>query len=224
MKVMTLNLNWYEDTHGPWPIRRELIAQVIRERRADVIALQAVRKDPNVENGVDQASQLADALPEYKHVVFVPAAEHGTGRQDGSAWLSCLPLERLEHQCLPLGPQSGKGLQDPAQRLVLYARIGTVSVFNCRFSWVYAQAVANIESALPFLRRVPGPHRLVGDFNTTPDTDLIRRLSAEGFHDVWAHLHPHEPGYTFESHAPAKPLITHGPPATRCRASERSSW
>src|SRR5579884_2231430 len=136
MKIMTLNLNWYEAKHGAWPIRQELIAQVVCDHAPDVIALQAVRKDPTVEEGADQATQLSKTLSEYKHVVFVPGTEHGRGKQDGSGWLSREPFEQLDHQLLPLGSQPGRVPEDPAVRLVLYARVGSISLFNCHFSWV----------------------------------------------------------------------------------------
>lgn len=57
MKIMTLNLNFCESQHGRWPARRELIAQAIRQHGPDIIAFQAVRKDPASEDGKDQAAQ-----------------------------------------------------------------------------------------------------------------------------------------------------------------------
>lgn len=49
-----------------------------------------------------------------------------------------------------------------------------------------------------------GPALLVGDLNTVPDSDLMRRLTADGWTDVWTYLRPQDAGYTFESNAPDK--------------------
>ncbi|WP_447976535.1 endonuclease/exonuclease/phosphatase family protein [Candidatus Nitrospira bockiana] len=205
MRILTLNLQGYEDKHGAWHVRRDVILQVLRERRPDLVALQAVAKDPKQHNGADQAGQLADRLPEYKAVHFVAAADDGQGKQKGSAWLSRLPLDHVDACRLPVALPPGPD-HDREPRLVLAARLGSpaVSVFNCHFSWVYPQAVANVEAALPFIHRMPEPWLMLGDFNTPPDTDLLRRLAAEGWTDIWAQLRPHDPGYTFESNAPDK--------------------
>lgn len=206
MKIMTLNLNFCESKHGRWPIRRELIARVIRQHAPDIIALQAVRKDPASENGKDQAAQLADRLPEFKHVVFVAAAQHGDGRQDGSAFLSRVPFEQTQHHALSLGTESPNKAEDPATRIILFAHLSspTLSIFNSHYSWVYPQAASNLQEALNYMRQIDGPALIVGDLNTVPDSDLMRRLAAEGWIDVWTYLRPQEAGYTFESNAPDK--------------------
>ena len=206
MKIMTLNLNFFERKHGPWPIRRELIAQAIQQHGPDIVAFQAVQKDPEREDGKDQAAQLADRLPEFKHVAFVAAAQHGEGRQDGSAFLSRIPFERIEHRVLRLGIEPSHQVEDPARRIIMFARLASpaLSLFNSHFSWVYRQAASNLEEGLTYMRQIGGPALLVGDLNNTPDSDLMQRLTAEGWTDVWAYLRPRDPGYTFESHAPDK--------------------
>ena len=206
MKIMTLNLNFCECKHGAWPIRRELIAQAIQQHDPDIIAFQAVQKDPEREGGEDQAVQLADRLPEFKHVAFVAAAQHGDGRQDGSAFLSRIPFERIEHHVLRLGIEPPDEAEDSARRIILFARLASpaLSLFNSHYSWVYRQAASNLQEALAYMRQIGGPALLVGDLNNAPDTDLMQRLIAEGWTDVWAYLRPRDPGYTFESHAPDK--------------------
>lgn len=206
MKIMTLNLNFCESKHGRWPVRRELIAQAIRQHAPDIIAFQAVRKDPASEDGKDQAAQLADRLPEFKHVVFAAAARHGDGRQDGSAFLSRVPFEQVQHHALSLGIEPPHEAEDPATRVILFARLTCppLSIFNSHYSWVSPQAASNLQEALNYMRQVDGPALLVGDLNTVPNSDLMRRLTAEGWTDVWAYLRPQDAGYTFESNAPDK--------------------
>ena len=206
MKIMTLNLNFYEGKHGPWLLRRELITDAVRECRPDVIAFQAVRKDPGVESGKDQATQLAERLPEYPHVVFQPAGDLGDGKQDGSAFLSRIAPAEVGFRTLSRGTDRPGESPDPAPRIVLYARIASSSLglFNSHYSWVYSQAASNVEEALAYMNRVTGPRLLVGDLNTTPDTDVMHRLTVEGWTDAWAALRPSEDGYTFESDKPEK--------------------
>lgn len=205
MKIMTLNLNFCESTHGPWPVRRELIVEAIRQHTPEVVAFQAVRKDVPSEHGRDQATQVADRLPEFKHVLFVAAADHEDGKQDGSAFLSRVAFEHVEHTVLDLGAKPDEA-EDQAPRVVVCARMTSpaLSIFNSHYSWSYRQAVSNVTEALSYMRQVPGAAVLVGDLNTSPDSDLMRRLATEGWTDVWAHLRPHDAGYTFESNAPDK--------------------
>jgi endonuclease/exonuclease/phosphatase family metal-dependent hydrolase len=206
IKIMTLNLNFCESKHGRWPIRRELIAQAIRQHAPDIIAFQAVQKDPASEDGKDQAAQVAERLPEFKHVVFVAAARHGDGKQDGSAFLSRFPFEQVQHRALSLGIDPPQEAEDPARRIILLARLTSppLSIVNSHYSWVYPQAASNLQEALNYMRQIEGPALLVGDLNTVPDSELMRRLAAEGWTDVWTYLRPQDTGYTFESHAPDK--------------------
>lgn len=206
MKIMTLNLNFCEGKHGPWPIRRELIAQAIRQYGADILAFQAVQRNPGREDGKDQAVQLADRLPEFKHLAFVAAARHGDGTEDGSAFLSRIPFEQIDHRLLKLGVEPTDDIEDPATRIVVFARLAspTLSLFNSHYSWGYRQAAANVHEALTYMRQIPGPALILGDLNTVPDSDLMQQFTADGWTDVWAYLRPHDAGYTFESHAPDK--------------------
>jgi endonuclease/exonuclease/phosphatase (EEP) superfamily protein YafD len=54
------------------------------------------------------------------------------------------------------------------------------------------------------MRQIGGAALLVGDLNTVPESDLMRRLAANGWTDVWAYLRPQDTGYTFESNVPDK--------------------
>ena len=206
MKIMTLNLNFCENKHGHWPVRRDLIAQAIRQHGPDIIAFQAVRQDPASEDGKDQAAQLADRLPEFKHVVFIAAAQHANGRQDGSALLSRFPLEKVEHHVLSMGIEPPHEAEDPARRIILCARLTSppIAIFNSHYSWVSIQAASNLQEALAYMRQIGGAALLVGDLNTVSESDLMRRLAADGWTDVWAYLRPQDAGYTFESNAPDK--------------------
>jgi endonuclease/exonuclease/phosphatase family metal-dependent hydrolase len=200
---MTFNLNYYGVKRGPWPVRKELIRETIQSADADIIALQAVCRDPAREHGLDQASQLADLLPEYRHVVFVPAMDFPDGSEGGSGILSRLRIGESDHLELSLLPR----LEDTNQRVLMHARFdlpaGPLHLFNAHFSWVAEQARLNIGETIPFINFFRGPAVLVGDLNTPSDSDLLQRFSQAGWSDVWAELHPDEQGTTFESNDPS---------------------
>lgn len=207
MKLMTLNINYDESTHGAWPVRRGLIADAIRAHGPDVIALQAIRRDPAVEDGLDQAKQLAALLPQFQHVAFQPALDHPDGRQDGSAFLSRIPFALTDSLRLKLvsGCQT-EPPRDAIPRLLLTARLAqpALTLLNCHISWVYEQAVVQMEEVLTYAERELGPRVLLGDLNTTSELPLIERLRSKGWTDAWSFLRPGEAGHTFESHAPGK--------------------
>ena len=202
MTILTLNLNGYGTKHGAWDVRKHLIADAIRHHGPDVLALQAVSRDPMQGAGLDQAAQLATLLPEYRYVRFVPAGEV-SGRADGVALVSRLPLDAVTSQRLSYVRADGPP-EDSTPRIVLGARVDSVSLFNAHFSWVATQTVANVAETVRYLQRHSGPRLLVGDLNTIPDEPALRSFVDEHWTDLWPWLHPNEPGYTFESQAPSK--------------------
>lgn len=184
LKVMTLNINSYSTKHGPWSIRKGLIQKAIQNASPDIIALRAVRKESGVNNGEDQATQLARLLPECRYVVFQPAMHDGNGDSGGSAFLSRLKIVETNYPRLTLRP----GLDDTNQRIVLTALLDLKTVpfylFNAHFSWVYQQASDNLNETLPSINSFAGHALLVSDLNTTPDTDIMNRFCKEGWVDT----------------------------------------
>jgi endonuclease/exonuclease/phosphatase family metal-dependent hydrolase len=195
LKILTLNINYYMDKHGPWIERIEKILDVIRSKGPDIIALQAVKKDPELFNGQDQALQLSHKIGDYPFVVFHPAEQHPDGQQDGSAFLSRLPIIDTKAISLTTLP----GLEDRHQRVVLNglfeSPLGQLRVFNAHFSWVEEQINKNLEETLPYIQAFPEPAVLAGDMNSKPDSDLVRRLQQSGWIDAWKELHPDQDGF-----------------------------
>jgi endonuclease/exonuclease/phosphatase family metal-dependent hydrolase len=203
LSIMTLNVNFYNEKHGPWETRRQLIKEAVIEARPDIIALQAVMKDPDRENGVDQASQLASEMPEFQQVHYQPAVKHANGIEEGSAILSKYYFDEVSCRSF----SSKKGAEDPARRIILHARynfpLGPFHLFNAHFSWVEEQARQNLEETLAYMERYSGRRVLVGDMNNPPETDVIKNLAESGWHDAWA-VNGSDNGYTFEADAPSK--------------------
>ncbi len=203
LTVMTMNLNLYEEKHGPWPKRRRVIEDAARSMFVDVLAMQAVRRHEDVERGLDQGTQLATALS-LEERLFRPAYRREDGSEDGVAIASRLPLGGYEVRELSVR----EGTLDPFPRAMLRTEVSapsrSVHVVNAYLSWVPEQNEDNVVELLAFLQEVNGPSILVGDFNATPETPSLRRIRDAGYVDAWRRLRPADSGWTFESNAPDK--------------------
>lgn len=202
LKVMSFNMNYYVPKHGAWEIRKEMIHTAVQEARPDILALQAVRKDPLIENGKDQAHQLSALMPEYMQVIFQPAMEYADESQEGSAILARLPVAAHDFLPLTLLPD----MEDKNQRVLMHARFdlpgGPLHLFNGHFSWVSEQTDVILDEVLPYMNSFEGPGLLVGDLNTPSDSHLLQRIRQSGWTDAWEALFPGQQGYTFESQNP----------------------
>lgn len=202
---MTLNINDYGSKHGPWEQRRRIISGVIDSAGPDLVLLQAVARDPSIDGGVDQASQLASGLRGYR-ALFRPVVSATDGKAQGMAFLSRLRI--LSTRTRPLTYRDG--LDDTNRRAVIAATVHMeetnemLNVVNVHFSWVPEQAFDNVRETAQFLRSLAtGPSLLGGDFNTQPDSDILQPLRSGGWTDAWSALHRDSPGCTFESDQPA---------------------
>jgi endonuclease/exonuclease/phosphatase family metal-dependent hydrolase len=201
LKVMTLNLNYYVEKYGTWPLRRGLIVDQIQESEPDLITFQAVKKDPNLFDGQDQGTQIAQ-MAGYPYFVYQPAAEYPDGSTEGSAVLSQIPFSEVDTLQLSLSP----GTEDKNKRVLINCLFNfpayTLRLFNAHFSWVTEQAIDNIEEAYRYIRTFTEPFLLLGDLNTSPDSNLFDLFRKAGMIDVWAELCPDENGFTFEADTP----------------------
>lgn len=201
LKIFTLNLNYYVNKHGDWNRRKKLIAEAVSEHAPDIIAFQAACSDAEVKAGDNQASQLAELLPEYPYRHFFTASRQPGGRQEGNALLSKIAPVETEPFLLTLAP----GAEDPVQRLVVKAVFaggsGAFTLFIGHFSWVAEQTKTNVCEAVDFLDRSTN-FLLVGDLNVDPKDNLLQPFKQAGLTDVWEKLQEHEDGFTFEADKP----------------------
>jgi endonuclease/exonuclease/phosphatase family metal-dependent hydrolase len=201
LKVMTLNLNYYVEKYGTWPLRRDLIIDEIQASEPDLITFQAVKKDPNLFDGQDQGTQIAK-MAGYTYFIYQPAEEYPDGSSEGSAVLSQYPFSEVDTLQLSLSP----GTEDKNKRVLINCLFNFHSfplrLFNAHFSWVTEQARDNIEEAYRYIRTFREPFLLLGDLNTSPDSNLFDLFRKAGMIDVWTELCPDEDGYTFEADSP----------------------
>lgn len=200
---MTLNVNHYAPKHGAWPQRRDRIATLITDLQPDVVALQAVRADKAVENGIDQARQLQALCADMRHVHFAALAKDtAAGRSDGSAFLARTALATPAPQALTYYDNA----EDPNRRALVAADCalaGTaLRIVNGHFSWVPALNRQNSDETANALAAISDAGIFLGDLNATPDSDGMRRLRATGWIDAWSQLRGDEPGFTFEADRP----------------------
>lgn len=198
---MTLNLNYFFDKHGPWEERKKLISEVIKKANPDVVAFQAVAKDPDQGSIDNQAKQLCNLISSYKYCVFRAADRKDGDKEEGNGFISKLPFSEVKHIKL-----TRLETEDPFQRIVLRVAIQSngekLYLFNGHFSWVEEQARQNIKETLKFVKEVSGKAALMGDMNTPPESHLWKPLKEEGWEDSWAKGKGTESGYTYESDKP----------------------
>jgi endonuclease/exonuclease/phosphatase family metal-dependent hydrolase len=201
LKLMTLNLNFFENGHGEWPRRKERTAAVIRALNPDIIALQAVGRWLSDPAGQHQAAQLAEKCPGFSHVEFSAAGVSSKGFEYGMALMAKRPPLHSEPFRLSRTPQKEDAFDRVLLHSVFHSDMGPLHVFNAHFSWVPGQLFSNVEDCLYFTSAVREAAVLVGDFNAAPGGALAW-FQEEGWHDVWASLRPGESGFTFPSHSP----------------------
>jgi len=196
-KVMTLNVNAYFERQAPWPVRLGLIREVIENACPDILALQAVRQDPALFQGEDQAAQLANLFPVYEHVYFQPAMFFADGSTEGSAFISRTPFSKKDHLPLPLRPSLDDNMQHALLHVELDLDTGRIHLYNAYVSWVPEQARENMAQILSYVQSHQGAALMVGDFNNPPDSDIFIELRQAGWSDMWMDMYPSEDGFTF---------------------------
>ena len=189
--VLTLNL-WHDA--GPWPQRRDRIADWIARLDPDLIGFQ----EALVGDGFDQVQEILGKSSAY-HCDFERASDFW-GERDaafGNAIASRWPI--LQRKSLDL-PDRGDGETRVALGVRVDAPGGVVDFWCTHLNWrlphgdVRERQVSALASEVISNRvRAGFPPIIAGDFNADPDSDEIRfmtgRHSIEGrrvlFYDAW---------------------------------------
>jgi endonuclease/exonuclease/phosphatase family metal-dependent hydrolase len=205
IKVMSLDMDHTAGRADPWEFHQRRVAALIDRREPDIIAFQTARRPPPLQRGGHSSDLVSRLSDDYPYVLYEPA---GTTVLDGSpsglAILSRQPVSGALSFRLSQSPQA----RDPHMRNVLHAvyqtSSGALSVYNARFSWTPFQAESNALETLAYINSFSGMGLLAGDLNLEPGSAALEGLSSTGWTDLWARLHPGEPGFTYESNAPPK--------------------
>jgi endonuclease/exonuclease/phosphatase family metal-dependent hydrolase len=187
VRVGTYNIHY--GYHTDWKFYLEEMARTIEESGADIVALQEVDTGRITSYGVDDALWLARRL--RMGVVYQPTVEHLTG----IALLYRFPLQRAEGQLLTSRLE---------QTAIVHAQVGVgdepIDAYGIWLGLEPEERAAQLTDALEFMTR-EGPAVLGGDFNSTPDSPVYRRLVEAGFSDPFV-VGGFEPSLTSPSEFP----------------------
>lgn len=183
LRVMSYNIRYDNPADGlnAWSNRKEFLVEQVKKVNPDILGIQ--------ESLPNQVAYLVEALPDYDHV--------GTGRDENgqgeSTTIFCKKKRfdlKNEHQFwLSETPNKiSKGWDAAIRRICTYALLYDKSakralwIFNTHFDHVGTEA--RLKSAELILKKISEangdqlPVILTGDFNATPDSEPIQKLSA----------------------------------------------
>jgi len=127
-------------------------------------------------------------------------------RLPGLEVLSCYPI--LSHQTVPYRVKSPHETHDRRLMLTLIDSSSAASLrIGCtHLSWKADDEptrITQVDGLFEAARALAASPLLIGgDFNAMPESEPMRRLHDAGFVEVFAKLHPHEPGYTWDNWNP----------------------
>jgi endonuclease/exonuclease/phosphatase family metal-dependent hydrolase len=180
VKILSYNIWNYA---GNWPVRRQLLVDIMRTESPDVVALQEVRHNWRDRPGHNQARWLAERLG--YHWVFRPAHMfwHVPPVVEGLAFLSREPLEDFRAYAVPRVRWAGP------DRVILTGAFAGLRIFNVHFPLTERARVAEARQLVGLVINLGGgPALAVGDFNADADQAPMRMLDDAGFIDLWDSL------------------------------------
>ena len=197
LRVMTYNIHHGEGLDGKVDLLR--IAELIQREGADIVALQEVDKGVARTARRDFTAELA-ALTDMT-CVFSNNFSH-QGGEYGNAVLTRFPVVRVTNTLYPmLRPGEQRGLQ----QLVLKVHGHELVFMNTHLDHQPddAERWLNVGEIETRMKQYAGrPIILCGDFNTTPESRVCRRLG-EQFDDTWARVGQGD-GFTIPAPQPTK--------------------
>jgi endonuclease/exonuclease/phosphatase family metal-dependent hydrolase len=190
LRIVTINI--LADL-SRWKQRRSLLVQGLADLSPDLIALQEVRLPHN------PAGWLADQL-NYPHLMLSRKAGK-SAPFEALALISRLPFE--DTAVLHLG-----GQDRIAQRADLKIGAQKVVIANSHLFWQPGESLARlrqVERLLGWLQTPAAmPCVVCGDFNSTPETQAIQRMS-QNLQSAHRAIHGEEPDYTCPTPLPRSP-------------------
>lgn len=196
-RVMTYNIHHGEGIDSTIDLKR--IAAVIQETGADIVALQEVDRGVERTNKIDIMTELSDLTG--MAYAFGKNIEY-QGGDYGNGFLSRFPiLEEKNHHYAMIRPGEQRGLLC----LVLEVRGREIVVMNTHIDYrpEDTERLMNVDEILLLVRTFsPRPVILCGDFNDTPESRTIAKLSG-AFVDTWT-LEEIGEGFTYPTAGPKK--------------------
>ncbi|NNK49168.1 MAG: hypothetical protein HKP01_09880 [Gemmatimonadetes bacterium] len=179
----------------------ERIASVIRELAPDVVTLQEIDSVTTRTGLEDQATRLGELTG--MRAIFGGFMDYGGGRY-GMALLSRYPIVEWDNHRLPDGAEPRSAL---AARIELlrpgYGEAPQLVVVGVHLYANAAERLAQAERLVELFAGETAPVVLAGDFNSIPDSKVLRLLEDQGGWRVPAKTGP---AFTFPSVVPDREI------------------
>lgn len=183
VNVMSFNIRYDnpEDSLNNWQYRKDIAAQIIKDKQADIIGTQEVL--------FNQLSDLKERLPEYNAI--------GVGREDGLSKGEYSAIfynknkfseSRSGYFWLSKTPEvaGSKGWDGACERIATWAVLRDISsgkeIFVLNTHLDHVGKIARQEGVTLLLNKVKElgadlPVVVTGDFNASPESDVIKHVT-----------------------------------------------
>ena len=168
IKVLAYNIKHGEGMDGTVDLARA--AQVIRALDPDLVTLQEIDNQTTRTEGVDQARRLGELTG--MHRAFGDFMEYRGGHY-GMALLSRYPIVEFTNHRLPDGEEPRSAL---AARVLIGGSGEEVIFVGIHLYRTPEERLAQAERIVELFKDETTPVILAGDFNSTPDSDVLQLL------------------------------------------------
>lgn len=176
MKVMTFNIQHCLD-YKKNKINIPLFVETIKQYGADICGLNEVRGKGNLFGYTDQTNALGDGLSFNRY--FAEAIKVNGRGPYGNAVVSRYPLKSAETVKIP-DPDDKNADGSFETRCVLKSVVDVdgkeVCVLVCHMGLENSERVNAVASLCKIIDEITTPLILMGDFNTTPDNEVLKPL------------------------------------------------
>lgn len=175
MKIMSFNtqhcLNYIDRK-----IDFQIMADAIKKCEADIVGLNEMR-DKGTELEYDKQTTILSELTGIKHHYFAKAIEFGGKNPYGNALLSKYPI--ISAQTIPVpDPDPKTGTEYYETRCLLKAKLeGGITVLVIHFGLNEDEQKNAVKTVLDNIEKEKCI--LMGDFNITPDNDILNPIRAQ---------------------------------------------
>ncbi|MBQ3005179.1 MAG: endonuclease/exonuclease/phosphatase family protein [Clostridia bacterium] len=176
MNVMTFNIQHALDYQNQI-IDTELFVGAIKDLGADICCLNEVRGEGPIEGYTDQTNALGDGLGFYRY--FGEAIKVGGTSPYGNAIVSRFPFKSAETISIPVSPyKTDDEYHEPRCVIKAIAEIDgkDICFLVCHMGLSDKERKEAVKTICALVDGTDLPIILTGDFNTTPDDDVLEPI------------------------------------------------